>query len=102
MNRVTHVWVDLALFYRAFVATAIMLRGEEGYKDQEHEIKQQLKAFNWNGFFGWSTVSRSDWSSRVVTFETGTGNAPETEVYRTRVGFSLNTAYIASRFLPYH
>lgn len=42
MNRVMHVWVYLALFYRAFVATAIMLRGEEVCEDQEHEIKQQL------------------------------------------------------------
>lgn len=42
MNRVAHVWEYLALVYRAFVATAVMLRGEEGCKDQEHEIKQQL------------------------------------------------------------
>lgn len=42
MNRVMDVWVYLALFYRAFVATAVMLRGVEGYKDQEHELKQQF------------------------------------------------------------
>lgn len=49
------VWVYLALISGAFVATSVTLRGEEGYKHQEHKIKQQLRAFNWNGFFGRST-----------------------------------------------